>query len=562
MELSGAQIMVKCLEREGTKHIFGFPGGTIMPFYDALMDSKIRHYLVRHEQGAAHAADGYARTSEKAGVCVATSGPGATNLVTGLATALMDCSPVVAITGQVACPVIGTDAFQEMDVFGLALPVTKHGYLVKDIRDLARTFKEAFHIALSGRPGPVAIDVPKDIQNQKTEFVYPDKVNLPGYHPEEAEEVDEEAVARACELIEQAERPVFLCGGGVVYSNAAPELAAFAEKIDCPVVATLHGLTALPTAHRLSLGMLGMHGSGYANNAVLKADLVINFGSRFDDRITGNLKTFAENAKVIHIDIDPSEIDKNVRADVGIVGDAKILLKKFREAVTEKKRPEWLAQIERWRKQYPKKVLDEKGGVNPMTILECISERGTDDVIVTTDVGQHQMWAAQLLHQGRPRYFVTSGGLGTMGFGLPAAVGAQIANPDKLVITITGDGSIQMNIQELATVSVNKIPVKIILMENKCLGMVRQWQELFFDKRYSCTILEGNPDFVKLAEAYGIAGARVERNADVPAAVKKCLEHDGPYMLHMVIPKETNVYPLVPSGAPYTEAIGLEDTVD
>jgi acetolactate synthase-1/2/3 large subunit len=492
---------------------------------------------------------------------VATSGPGATNLITGLATALMDCSPVVAITGQVACPVIGTDAFQEIDVFGLTLPATKHGYLVKDIRDLARTFKEAFHIALSGRPGPVVIDVPKDVQNQKTEFVYPDEVNLPGYHPEEAEEVDEEAVARACELIERAERPVLICGGGVVYSNATAELAAFAEKIDCPVAATLHGLTALPTAHRLSLGMFGMHGSGYANNAVLKADLVINFGSRFDDRITGNLKTFAENAKVIHTDIDPSEIDKNVRADVGIVGDAKIVLERFREAVTEKKRPEWLARIERWRKQYPKKVLDEKGGVNPMTILECISERGTDDVIVTTDVGQHQMWAAQLLRQGRPRYFVTSGGLGTMGFGLPAAVGAQVANPDKLVITVTGDGSIQMNIQELATVSANKIPVKIVLMENKYLGMVRQWQEHFFDRRYSCTHLVGNPDFVKLAAAYGIAGARVERNADVPAAVKKCLEHDGPYMLHAVIPEETNVYPLVPSGAPYTEAIGLKDTV-
>jgi len=546
--ISGAQMVIECLRHEGVDTIFGYPGGTVIDLYDALYSSDIRHILTRHEQGAVHAADGYARATGKVGVVLATSGPGATNLVTGIATANIDSVPLVVITGQVASQSIGTDAFQEADITGITIPITKHNYLVKDINALPRIFKEAFHIARTGRPGPVLIDLPKNIQQAKAHFKYPETIDLPGYkptyygHPRQLK-----LVAKA---IAVANRPVFYVGGGVVISGAEKELAQLVALTRIPVASTLMGLGAFPTADPLSLGMLGMHRTAYANLAVTACDLLVAIGARFDDRVTGKVSSFAPQAKVIHIDIDPAEIGKNVRVDIPVVGDVKNVLTAVLQelaGLTISSKEQWLAQIAEWKRKYP--LTYAKGeSLKPQAVIEQLSAATGGDAIVTTDVGQHQMWTAQYYKFKHPRSLISSGGLGTMGFGLPAAIGAQLGQPAQTVFCITGDGSLQMNLQELATIATHNLPVKIILLNNNALGMVRQWQDLMYNQRFSHTIWDFNPDFMKIAQAYNIPGLKVERPAEVSAALAQAMQHEGPFLLEFMVEQAEKVMPMVLPG--------------
>ena len=570
-KLSGAEIIIKSLKEKKIDVIFGYPGGAVIDIFDALHDSDIDFYLTRHEQGAAHAADGYARASGKCGVCIATSGPGATNLVTGIATAQMDSIPMIAITGQVSTNLIGNEAFQEVDATGITRAITKHNYLVKDIDNLAQTIDEAFYIATTGRPGPVLIDIPKDIQQHKSSVIKSKGVNIPGYKPTLMGNLKQ--IKSAAELINKAKRPVIYAGGGVVTSDASGLLRKLAEKINTPVTTTLLGLGSFPETHELSLGMLGMHGTQYANFAIMESDVIIAIGARFDDRVTGKISEFAPHAKIIHIDIDPSSVGKNVRVDIPIVGDAKHILKELDKVLKPKKHEDWKKEIDGWKEKMPLIYKKKEDVVSPQYVIECIREITKGKAIISTEVGQNQMWVAQFYKFEEPRTLLTSGGLGTMGYGFPAAIGAKIARPDMPVFDIAGDGSIQMNIQELATAVIKNIGVKIIILNNGFLGMVRQWQELFYGKRYSATCLrtgalnpdkvkktkkcpEYTPDFVKLAEAYGATGMRVTRNEDVKNVINKALKIDGPVIVDCIVDSEENVFPMVPAGASLRQMMG------
>jgi acetolactate synthase-1/2/3 large subunit len=551
--MSGAEILVESLRKEGVDTIFGYPGGVVLGIFDTLYDAPIRIVLTRHEQAAAHAADGYARVSGKVGVCMTTSGPGATNLVTGIATAHMDSVPIVALTGQVATPLIGGDAFQEADITGITRPITKHNYLVKDVRDLARVIKEAFHIAPTGRPGPVLIDLPKDVTTDETVFKYPKAVELRGYKPKY--EGHPRQIKRAVQEIAKAERPVIYAGGGMICSGASRELAEFARKTQIPVTLTLLGLGAFPASDPLFMGMLGMHGTKCANSAVSGCDLLIAIGARFDDRVTGKIEKFAPDATIIHIDIDPSAISKNVVVDLPIVGDVKNILSELTPLVKKCKTSQWLKQIAKWKKEFPLTYDRKANTIKPQYVVEQIYEATEGKAIIATEVGQNQMWAAQYYKFEKPRHFLSSGGLGTMGYGFPAAIGAQIACPDKLVFDIAGDGSFQMNIQELATVTRLKLPVKVAILNNQFLGMVRQWQDMFYGKRYSSSCLADNPDFAKVAEAFGATGIKVTKKRDVRPAIDKAIETPGPVVLDFAVDREENVMPMVPAGAAISDMI-------
>ena len=547
MELTGAQIMIECLKREGVDVLFGLPGGAILPTFDVLYDSGLKFILVRHEQGAAHMADGYARATGRPGVCIVTSGPGATNLVTGIATAYMDSVPMVCITGQVATTAIGSDAFQEADTVGITRPVTKHNYLVKDVRDVARIVREAFYIASTGRRGPVLIDFPVDVSRAKTEFVFPKSVNIRGYKP--TVEGHPKQIEKAAEMILAAKRPVLYVGGGCIASDAAEELTAFARKTGIPCTTTVHGLGAFPESDPLSLRMLGMHGTHYANYSVQNSDLLIAVGARFDDRVTGKVDLFAPKAKIIHIDIDPSSISKTIPVDVPIVGEVRSILRELTGLVKKLNIEEWTDQIDEWKKKHPLKY-DQSGKViRQQYVIDKLGELTKHDAVVTTGVGQHQMWAAQWYGFRKPRTMITSGGLGTMGYGFPAAIGAQFGRPEETVVCVDGDGSFQMTLCELATAAYYKVPVKCVIMDNSHHGMVRQWQELFYKKRYSASQLgPSNPDFVKVAEGFGALGIRVSEKEDVVPALERALEHKGPVIIHAVVAPEDNVYPMVPAG--------------
>ncbi|MDD5044376.1 MAG: biosynthetic-type acetolactate synthase large subunit [Candidatus Omnitrophica bacterium] len=552
--MNGAQILIECLKREGVEVMFGYPGGQVLPIFDALYEAPFRFILTRHEQAAAHAADGYARATGKTGVCLATSGPGATNLVTGIATAYMDSIPMVAITGQVKTFLIGNDAFQEADVTGITRPITKHNYLVKDIKELATVIREAFHIANSGRPGPVVVDIPSDIQLAQADFVWPEKVEIRGYKPTLFGHPGQ--IKKAAKLIAQSKKPIIYAGGGVIISGAHEELIELAEKIKAPVTMTLLGLGAFPVDHDLSLGMLGMHGTAYANFAIMESDLIIAVGARFDDRVTGRVDSFAPGAKVIHIDIDPSSISKNIEVDIPIVGDAKNVLGQLLEEITgPADTGEWLKKVQMYKTRHPLSYKHTDNKIKPQYIIEQLNDLTKGEAIITTEVGQNQMWAAQWYKYIHPRTLISSGGLGTMGFGFPAAMGAKMGCPDKTVIDIAGDGSIQMNIQELATCVCNKINVKVVILNNFYLGMVRQWQELFYKKRYSHTCITG-PDFVKLAEAYGAVGIRVTEIKEVRPALEKALAIDNTVFLDFHIEPEENVFPMVPAGEAINKMIG------
>ncbi len=554
MELTGAEILLKSLELEGVEAVFGYPGGAVIPIYDVLPKSKIKHYLVRHEQGAAHAADGYARSTGKVGVCLATSGPGATNLVTGIANAYMDSIPFVAITGQVGCRLLGLDSFQEADITGITLPITKHSYLVKKVEDLARVVKEAFYIARSGRPGPVLIDLPKDVMLAKTEFNPPEKAMLKSYKVFNKGNAGK--IAEAATALNQARKPLILVGGGVINAGAVPELQSLVEKTGIPVTSTLMGLGALPSDRSQWLGMVGMHGTVTANYAINNCDVLLALGVRFDNRVTmGRPEALAPDAVIIHVDVDPAEIGKIIQAKIPIVGDAKYVLGELAERIEAQEIDAWLEQISVWRKEYPLRY-EAEGQIKPQYVIQQIFEIAGDRAIIATEVGQHQMWTAQYYQFSKARTMITAGGLGAMGFGLPAAIGAQVGNPEAIVVDIAGDGSIQMNIQELATISQYNLPVKVIILNNGVLGMVRQWQELFNDKRYSQIQLVGNPDFVKLAEAYGIKSYRVTDPDQVPSVLQEVIAYSGPVVVEFVIPPEENVFPFVPEGNPITEMLG------
>ena len=548
MKKSGAEILWECLVREGVETVFGYPGGAIMPTYDAMLDYPIHHVLVRHEQGASHMADGYARASGRVGVAIATSGPGATNLVTGLATAMMDSSPVVCITGQVPVTAIGGDAFQECDVVGVTMPVTKHNFLITNASEVAATVREAFHIARSGRPGPVLIDFPKNAQIEEVEFEYPD-IDLPGYHP--PKHAPMESLQQAIKLIEESERPVILAGHGIIKSHAFAELKEFAERTQTPVAMTLLGLGGLPAGHPLSLGMMGMHGEAYCNNAIQNADLLLAFGMRFDDRVTGNLRTYAPRARKIHIEIDPSEVHKNVKVDVPLIGDLRTVLSDMMPLVKPQDHEEWLDQIADWKSETEQRDIlawPEDGLLYSSHVIRDLWQITDGQSIVTTDVGQHQMWAAQYYHFEQPFRWITSGGAGTMGFGLPSAIGAWFAHKERSIWTIVGDGGFQMTLCELATAAQEGANVKIAILNNSYLGMVRQWQEFFFEKRYSAVAMS-SPDFVKLAEAYGIPARRVEKRDEIAGAVAYAEETEGPVLLEFVVEMEEAVFPMVPAGA-------------
>jgi len=551
--MTGAEILIECLKREGVEVMFGYPGGVVLPIFDELYDSDIKFILVRHEQGAAHAADGYARATGKVGVCLATSGPGATNLTTGIANAYMDSIPIVAITGQVKTFLIGNDAFQEADVTGVTRPITKHNYLVKDTVDLARIVREAFYIASTGRPGPVLIDIPVDVQQKDIEFIWPEEVKIRGYNPTYFGHPGQ--IKKAAKLIASAKKPIIYAGGGIITSGAHQELRELAEKIQAPVTMTLMGLGGFPGTHELSLGMLGMHGTAYANHAIMEADLIIAVAARFDDRVTGRLDAFAPYAKIIHIDIDPSSISKNVKVDVPIVGDAKNILGQLLEEIKKTcDTSDWLKTVEAWKKKHPLTYKDD-GKIKPQYVIEQIYESTRGEAIITTEVGQNQMWACQWYKYIHPRTFISSGGLGTMGFGFPAAMGAKMGCPEKIVFDIAGDGSIQMNIQELATCISNKINVKVAILNNGYLGMVRQWQELFYKKRYSYTRITG-PDFVKLADSYGALGLRATKKEEVRPAIEKALSVDNTVFIDFHIEPEENVFPMVPAGEAINRMIG------
>lgn len=556
MKLSGAEIIVECLKREGVKHIFGYPGGVVLNIFDLLYDEKdIKLILTRHEQGAVHAADGYARATGKPGVVLVTSGPGATNTVTGIATASMDSVPLVVMSGQVPTMLIGNDAFQEADIVGITRPCTKYNYLVKDVRDLSRILREAFHIATTGRPGPVLIDLPKDVTASKTDFIWPEKIDIRSYRP--TYEGNKWMIKQAANEIGKAKRPLIIAGGGVIISGASKELKELAEHAEIPVTMTLMGLGGFPGTHNLSLGMLGMHGTYYANRAVQESDLLIAIGMRFDDRVTGKIEAFAPHAKIVHIDIDPTSIRKNVRVDIPIVGDVKnvltVLNKILKEEIKEQwaeVRKAWLRQIESWKNERPLTYIKSETVIKPQFVVEKIYELTKGNAIITTEVGQNQMWAAQFYKFDRPRTFLSSGGLGTMGYGFPAAIGAQLAFPEKLVIDIAGDGSIQMNIQELATAVVNKLPVKVAILNNHYLGMVRQWQELFYNERYSYSNLDVVPDFVAVAEAYGAVGLRATKPSEVEPVLREAFKVKRPVFMDFIVDWKEKVYPMVPAGAP------------
>jgi acetolactate synthase-1/2/3 large subunit len=554
MKLTGAQIVCESLVREGVKVIFGYPGGTVIPIYDVLPNYALRHVLVRHEQAAGHAADGYARATGKVGVCFATSGPGATNLVTGIATAYLDSSPIVAITGQVGTSYIGKDAFQEVDVTGITLPITKHNYLVTDVRELPTVMKEAFHIARTGRPGPVLVDIAKDAQYAEAEFEYPETVDLPGYRP--TVRGHEGQIKQAAQLINQAKRPIIFSGHGVTLANAQELLKELAEKTHSPVITTLLGSSSFPRTHPLCLGMSGMHGEAYANYAVQSADVVIAIGMRFSDRVTGSVQTFARQAKVIHIDVDPAEIGKNVSVDVPVVGDVAHVLRSLNARIQETDHTEWLDQVGVWRQESEERdVLNwETDDLIPPYVMHQIWQATKGDAMMVSDVGQNQMWEAQYYRHVKHRGLITSGGLGTMGFALPAALGVQIGCPEEEVWVTVGDGGIQMTVQELATVVQEKLPIKIAIINNRYLGMVRQWQEMFCQGRYSGTPITG-PDYLKLADAYGIAGFRVTDKKDVVSALTKAREIDGPVLIEFQVVDEENVYPMVPSGGSISEML-------
>jgi acetolactate synthase-1/2/3 large subunit len=552
--MTGSQIFVESLLRENVEYLFGIPGGVVIPVFDALFDSPIKVILTRHEQGAAHAADGYARATGKVGVCLVTSGPGACNTVTGLATAHMDSVPIVVITGQVPTPMIGNDAFQESDIIGISRPVTKHNFLVRDVKDLARIIKEAFFIASTGRPGPVLIDLPKDVAISKTEYIPISQVKIRGYKP--VLDGNMKQIKKAAELINASTKAVIYAGGGVIISNATKELTQLAHKTGIPVTTSLLGLGGFPGNDKLFLGMPGMHGTRYANYSLSECDLMVAVGTRFDDRVTGNIKEFAVHAKVIHIDIDPTAISKSVRVDVPIVGDASKILADLIPLVHRTANEEWLKQISEWKEKYPLIYKDSEREIKPQYVVEQIYEATKGKAIITTEVGQNQMWAAQFYRFKSPRSFLSSGGLGTMGYGLPAAIGAQLGQPDRVVFDIAGDGSIQMNIQELATAVHNRLPINIAILNNHFLGMVRQWQELFHQRRYSSTCLLNNPDFVKIAEAYGARGIRVTRKKDVRAAIEDAIKTPLPVILDFEVSREENVYPMVPVGAGIREMIG------
>ena len=562
-KINGAQMLIKCLKEEGVEVIFGFPGGKVIPIYDAIFDSDIKHILVRHEQGASHAADGYARATGKTGVCVATSGPGATNLITGIACAYMDSIPMVAITGQAETNLIGTDSFQEADITGITAPITKHNYLIKDVKELPTVVKEAFYIASTGRPGPVLIDIPVDVSKSLIEENVKVELKLEGYKP--TYKGNPKQIIQAAKRIFDSKKPVIFAGGGIIISEASSELADFARYAKIPVITSLMGKGGFPDEDGLSLGMAGMHGTKYANLAFMDADLIIAIGARFDDRVTGKLSEFAKNADIIHADIDPAEIGKNVKADIPIVGDAKTVLAdlkiRYKELIDKKGFPDrndWLKTIKNLKKDFPLKYDKSSRGIKPMYVIEKIYEITKGDAIICTEVGQHQMWTAQFYKFSQPRTFITSGGLGTMGYGLPASIGAKVGKPDKTVIDIAGDGSIQMVSQEFATAVLNRIGVKIMILNNGYLGMVRQWQEFFYNKRYSHTSIENSVDFVKLIEAYGGIGFRVTEKSQVEETIKKALSIDNVVVVDFWIDREENVYPMVPTGSPINQMLEFE----
>ena len=553
MKLTGAQIVCESLLKEGVHTVFGILGGQVLPLYDTLTQyPQIQHILTGHEQGAAHAAEGYARATGKVGVCFATSGPGATNLVTGIADAYLDSTPLVAITGQVGRPFIGKDAFQEIDITGITLPITKHNYLVTNAADIANVIKEAFYLARSGRPGPVLIDIPKDVQTEQADFVYPLRVELPGYKPTLSGHSSQ--IAKAIKLLSSAKKPIILVGHGAIISGAYDELKTLAETSQTPVITTLLGISAFPESHTLSYGWFGMHGMAYANLAINDADLLIAVGLRFDDRATAKVATFAPCAKVVHIDIDPAEIGKNVQVDVPIVGDAKTVLKAINKQLLPLEHTEWLKQLDAWRKEHPSLSIRETKELLPQYVIRKIWESINGDAIVVTGVGQHQMFAAQYWYYDKPNSFISSGGLGTMGFELPAALGVKLSKPDENVWCIAGDGSLQMTIQELSTIARENIAVKIAILNNNYLGMVRQWQQLFYERRYMATPLHC-PDFVKLAGAYGIPAENVKTKQQVTPAVKRAMATNGPYIINFEVAAEENVYPFVPPGASLHEFI-------
>lgn len=557
----GSEILLECLKREGVKHIFGIPGGVVLSIFDHLYDNKdLKLILTRHEQGAVHAADGYARASGRPGVALVTSGPGATNTVTGIATAFMDSIPVIVFSGQVPTMLIGNDAFQEADIVGITRPCTKYNYLVKDVNDLARIIREAFHIATTGRPGPVLIDLPKDVIAAKGDFIWPEHVKIRSYNP--TYEGNKWMIKQAAIEISKSKKPVILAGGGVISSGGHKELKELAELTSIPVTMTLMGLGSFPGTHLLSMGMPGMHGTYYANMAIQHSDLIIAVGARFDDRVTGKVDTFAPGARIVHIDIDPTSIRKNVRVDIPIVGDVKLVLREMLKVLKEdvkeqweQVRKAWLKQIDTWKKERPLSYKYENNVIKPQFVVEKLYEITKGDAIITTEVGQNQMWAAQFYKYDKPRTLLSSGGLGTMGYGFPAAIGAQLAFPDRLVIDIAGDGSIQMNIQELATAVINKLPVKVAILNNHYLGMVRQWQELFFKERYSYTNLNIVPDFVKVAEAYGAKGFRATKPGEVEGIIREAFKTKGPVFMDFIVDWKEKVFPMVSAGAPIDQMI-------
>ena len=561
MELTGAQILLESLKKEGVDVLFGYPGGAVIDIYDELpRHPELKHVLVRHEQGAVHAADGYARASGKVGCCLVTSGPGATNTVTGIATAYCDSIPLVVFTGQVPTQLIGNDAFQEVDIVGITRPCTKHNFLVKDVRNLAKTIRQAFYLARSGRPGPVLVDLPKDIMQARTEFVWPEDIFMRSYNPTYKPNLNQ--LRRTAEELAKARKPIILAGGGVIMANASEVLCELAHELNIPVATTLMGLGAFPANGDLWLGMVGMHGTYAANMSINHADLLVCVGARFDDRVTGRLQDFASHARIVHIDIDPTSIRKNVEVDVPVVGDCRQALEGILEICRAKMadtdwsgmHADWLQTVHEWKANHPL-AYNKNGHIKPQQVIETMYSITKGDAIIATEVGQNQMWAAQFYTFTKPRTLLTSGGLGTMGYGFPAAIGAQFAFPDKLVINVAGDGSIQMNIQELATVVQNKIPVKVVILNNGHLGMVCQWQELFYNRNYSHTNMEAQPDFVKLAEAYGAEGYRISKPEELEDVLRKALTSPNPAFIDVMVEREENVYPMVPAGAALDEML-------
>ena len=546
---TGADIIIESFRREGVEYVFGLPGGAVMPIFDSILDSKIELILTRHEQGATHMADGYARATGKTGVVMVTSGPGATNTVTGLLTAHMDSAPIVVVSGQQITPMLGKDAFQEADIFGITIPVVKHSYLVKDVNDIPRVMKEAFFIASSGRPGPVLVDVPKDIASAECNTTFPEDLeeHLPGYNFPQM--CDMESIYACADLIHASKRPLLYVGQGARISGAAEVVRELAEKLQAPVTTTLLGKGAFPETNDLSVGMLGMHGTAYANKTVVDCDLIMAIGARWDDRITGKLSEFCTDAKKIHLDIDPAEHGKIIQPDVSLVGDARLILEELIEHVNRLDTGAWLKRIAGWKKKFPLKY-PKRGGLRAQHVLDTLSDLTGGEAIVTTDVGQHQMWCAQFYKTGLDYQWITSGGAGTMGFGMPAAIGAQFGRPDHQVWAVVGDGGFQMTMPELATAATFKLPIKVLIINNAYLGMVRQWQEMFFDNRYSGVDLEGNPDFVKLAESFGCKGLRIRRSGDVRRILQQAIDYnDGPCIVDACVEKEGNVFPMIPAGA-------------